>query len=317
MKIWSTDGPEVSPKYLPAAGQDQRHKAISMTAPVLGLCRFSSEPGLLLSQVFFWARFSSGGSLGLGIYGWGECKIWPPLAWQDAPQLQESPGMQTFKRAVWMTGSNRFFNLQLHLITHSKPFLPLIAYFASAFSFFLLAFPASPTHCKHCNKLQNKTQFWSQTSKCLHAQSLNCLDDNLHAAKQAEKFPPASRQPWAENQTKPTILNHSSYLGLNLFSITPNIPAPNDFNSTQTHTQRKPLVHHLIHQQNLNFDFLWGSSLIPIIFWMLGKVSKNSCCLISVAYHRCYFKEGEEGEKKGKKTTKQSLETKYLHTHIG
>lgn len=166
MKIWSTNGPEASPKHLPAAGQDQSHMA------------YQWQLQLGAVQVFFWARFSSGGSLGFEIYpldGWGECKIWPPLAWQDALQLQESPGMQTLKRAVWMTGSNRSFNLQLHHITHLKPFLHLIAYFASAFSFFSLAFPASPTHCEHCNKFQNKTQFWSQTSKCLGAQSPNCL----------------------------------------------------------------------------------------------------------------------------------------------
>lgn len=168
MKIWST----MAQKYLLSTSQQQDGPKASRHV------NDSSNFGAV--QLFFWARFSSGGSLGLGIYplhGWGECKIWPPLAWQGAPQLQESPGMQTLKRAVWMTGSNCSFNLQLHHSTHLKPLLHLIAYFASAFSCFLLAFPASPTHCKHCNKFQNKKRFWSQTSKHLGlAQSLNCLD---------------------------------------------------------------------------------------------------------------------------------------------
>lgn len=107
-------------------------------------------------------------------------------------------------------------------------------------------------------------------------------------------------QPWEEDPVKPTMLTHSSYLGLNLFSIIPNIPAPNDVSSIpHTHTEETSGASH---QQNLNFVFLLGSSLIPIIFWMLGKAYKNSCCLISVAYRRCYFKEGEgEKKRKGKK----------------
>lgn len=63
------------------------------------------------------------------------------------------------------------------------------------------------------------------------------LKRDLHAGKQAQKFPPASRQPGVEDPTKPTMLNHSSYS----FSVTPHIPAPNDFSPiphTHTHTHR-------------------------------------------------------------------------------
>lgn len=51
-------------------------------------------------------------------------------------------------------------------------------------------------------------------------------------------------------------------------------------------------------QQNFNFVFLCGSSLISIVLWMLGKVSKHSCCLISITYCCCFFKKGEGKEKK-------------------
>lgn len=167
MGAWRFEAPTAQ-KYLQSTSQQQDGTKATW--------HINDSSNLGAVHVFFWARFSSGASLGLGIYpldGWGNARS--GLLWLGK-LLLSCRSLQGLNRAVWMTGSSHSFNLQLHRITHFKPLLHLIAYFASAFSFFSLAFPASPTHCKHCNKFQNKTRFWSQTSKRLGAWSLNCLD---------------------------------------------------------------------------------------------------------------------------------------------
>lgn len=99
--------------------------------------------------------------------------------------------------------------------------------------------------------------------------------------------------------------------GLYSFYITQEIPEPNLFSSTSNISRGNLCFESWLgasRGQKFNFIFFCGSSLISIIFWMRGKVSKHSCCLVSIPYCCCFFKEGEK--------EKNSLETKYLHTDV-
>lgn len=141
--------------------------------------------------------------------------------------------------------------------------------------------------------------------KRLGAKSLNCLDvKEIDTSMNGNKLqnPPNLAGSWRQ-KIQPMPWRSTVALtvsGLYLLSITPHIRASQGktlFNFKDK--QRKPHFKSWLgasHQQN--FIFLCGSSLMSITLWTLGEVSKHSCCLIPIAYHHCFFKEGEEKNKK-------------------
>lgn len=227
-----------------------------------------------------------------------------PYSWLQEG-LWASPGMQAARRAACMAGFSHPFNPQLHQTIQLKPLVHLTLYFSFALW----------KQSKRWNKIQNKRAFGIWASEHLVAKSLNCWGVT-------ESQQQAPRSPWAQAPTKPhsqhkvarraipyspkKVPEHTQLPSPLILDAHQELstPTPHGMKPLRGKAGCKPALCIMLAEALLLFP-LWVIFNFNYIWDAVGSV--QALLLPRFNCSSLLFLQGGE---------KESLETKYLHTHV-